>query len=295
MSCKCNANGTLTCYISTVPMPSRPCATNGSSTSACLSKEAPPMQVKQFCFNCYTSKRAFILACIPCFDDYNAKFYYDGEEWNPTSCITCKCRRGNTRCTYQYEKAPYMPSFKARCRKCSTASFVRTYPCTSCTNNVTGRIHSSGSVWWINSCFICMCFSGRTYCRREGRIASKDGTQSLQYYPLCRRCTAYKLMSYMKQYQCEVCKDDHNKLKRLHNETFYINYNVVCRCRDGVIQCNSTIAGAAKEMFYVGSTTIACNNCSAEDIKNLKEAKGIYNIFFLKHLKRNIDNFTVKL
>ena len=234
-----------------------------------------------------------MFACMRCFDDYNAKFYYHREEWNPSSCITCNCRKGYTNCTYQYEKTAYMPKFKARCRKCNTTDFVRAYPCISCMNYVTGRNHSSGSTWWINSCFICMCFRGRTYCRREGKIATINDAQSSQNYPLCRRCSTYKLFSYMRRFQCKICRDDHNRLIRLHNETFYITYSVVCRCRDGVIQCNITIAGAAREM----STAIACNNCSTINIKNLMEPKGIYELFCLsiENLKRNIDHFTAKL
>ena len=275
MSCKCNANGTLTCYRSVAPIPSRQCSTNGTSTRLCFTRQTSTTNFTQFCFNCDTSRIEFKMACIFCNDDYNAKSYYNGESWNPSSCISCNCRNGRANCFYRYYRSAHFPKLKASCTNCNIRNFVRANSCRSCRNYVTGRTYSSGSTWWINSCFICMCFRGRTFCRREPKTFAFSGGRLSLSFPLCRSCATYKLISYMRRFQCKICRDDHNKMIRLHNETFYIAYNAVCRCRDGVIQCTSTITGAAKEMFYVGSKITACSHCSANDIRSLKEGKGI--------------------
>ena len=278
MSCKCNANGTLTCYRSVAPISSKQCGINGTSTRTCFTREISTTNFTHFCFNCDTSNIEFKMACIFCNDDYNAKSYYSGESWNLSSCITCICSNGTSNCIYRYQKAAYLPSFTARCRNCNTTNFIRAHLCSSCMNHVTKKNHSSGSTWWINSCMVCICFSGTTYCRREGAIAS---THSSQFYPLCMNCTIDKLTLYLNKYQCNICKESQNGTIRQHNETFHIVNNVVCQCRDGVIQCNRTMSGAGKEMFAAEATTMVCNNCSVIDIKGLKEAKGIFYMYCL--------------
>lgn len=273
MYCQCNANASLTCFRSVTPIsPYRLCISDGNR-SVCSTNETPPSQFKQFCFNCETTKAQFRTACNFCRDNYRGKSYYSGQRWNPNRCTLCLCINGKTKCIYFYKWVEYLPRFRPRCMNCNIKTFVRRYPCKPCKNYVTGRRYQSGSTWWINRCFICLCFVGRTYCRREGRIV-KNGVQTS--YPLCARCNTYKLINYMRINQCKICKDDYHRLIRLHKETFLITYNVKCRCNDGIIQCNRTVSEAARGMFYIPS--VACYNCSSIDIKNLKEAKGTMHI-----------------
>ena len=273
LSCHCNANVTLTCYRgASQTLSLKQCPSKGNTSSVCSSRVT---LLKEFCFNCETNRTEFRTACSTCNDTYRAMTYYNGMTWNPNKCTRCQCTNGRMICTYLYQRVRYLPRFVTRCINCNLAKFIRRFPCKPCYNYVTRRRYQSGSVWWINKCFVCLCFGGRTFCRREGRIV-KNGLQTSKSYPLCRRCNAYRLIKYMRKYRCKICRDDYHMLVRLHKETYQIAYDVVCRCNDGVIQCSKTVSEKIRRQFTVPAF-IGCYNCSTVDIKNLKEAEGNIN------------------
>ena len=257
------------------------CISTGSMPNNCSTNGTIPNGYQQFCYNCKTNTNIFKQSCISCLDNYNKKRYFNKKIWKPNTCTVCSCVVGKTRCSYRVPKAAYLPWFRARCTNCNLQNFIKRFPCKSCKNVLKGNTYASGRSWWMNKCFICQCFGGRTFCRKEGFSKSiKNGVANIRFFPLCRSCGTYKLINYMRQYQCKICKDVHHELIRLHKEVFMIRFDISCKCYDGIIQCQKQLSQETANIFGIPTSFTVCRNCTAPDIKRLKERKGKQNALF---------------
>lgn len=272
MKCHCNDNSTITCRRPAIARPSgNQCKSHGSD---CLANQTAPVLYKQFCVNCQTMSPSFKGGCRTCEDNYNKKYVYEQEVWKVNKCTICSCRRGGgIKCFYPAPKVAYLPRLRASCNNCNLKKFIRSYPCKKCKNFVTGQVYGSGSFWQINKCFICQCFAGRTYCRKEGTRE-----------PLCKSCVTYKLIKYMRKYQCKVCNDNHNDLIRLHKETFMLRRDVRCKCNDGRIQCKKLMEADLANRFRLMNISSFCDNCSAENIKQMQKLTGNREVHSILHM-----------
>lgn len=276
MNCHCNMNSTLTCYRRIASdLTYGQCVGHGNASNRCSANETKPTGYQQFCFNCETSKQGFRSACKLCHDNYRKKYYYTGRSWKPNKCTTCICVEGKIKCVYDVPKVIYMPGFAARCTNCNLTRFISYFPCKSCWNYMTGKWYASGASWWINKCFICQCFAGKTFCRKEGiSFVIRKGVRYLHLNPLCKNCRTYKLIDYVRKHQCKVCNDAHNEVIRLHKEMFRVRNDAFCNCNDGRIECMKRVNAEIARIFRLPKIRPVCNHCSADDIKKLKEAKG---------------------